>query len=85
MFFEVLLLNHKNVHVIDMEYTVCKNSILTLGKEAIMLGCDIIMGKCLLYLEAFGVSPHFNTSYNFTRYLHQKLQAFERAVVRFQK
>ena len=42
-------------------YTVCKKSILTLGKEAIILGCDIIVGKCLISMEAFGNSSHLNT------------------------
>ena len=33
----------------------------TLGKEATILECDIIMGKCLISMEAFGNSPCFNT------------------------
>ena len=41
--------------------TVCKKSTLTLGKEAIILGFDIIMGKSLISMEAFGNSLHFRT------------------------
>ena len=46
-------------------------SILTLGIEAIMLGCDIIMGKCLISMEAYMVIPRIlipDTIY-FIRYL----------------
>ena len=38
-------------------------------------------GKCLISMEALGDFLHFNTSYNFLRYLQPKLRAFEGAVV----
>ena len=51
----------KTDYVLNLCSTVCTKSILTLGKEAIILGCEIIKGKCLISIEASGDSPHFNT------------------------
>ena len=53
----LLLVIYKHNYT-DIQYA--KKCILTLGKEAIILVCDIIMGKCLISMETFG-----NTRYNF--------------------
>ena len=59
--YEIVNGSMPSIRILSHRCAVCTKSILTLGKEAIILGCDIIMGKSLIFMEASGNYVHFNT------------------------